>query len=159
MSVRTGLPVAAGASRSGQRWQEAVAAASTRTRHSLPPATSCADGRYRSSDPAVDRLWRALREVADPELPVSLVDLGLVRAIRRADTRVEVDLTYTATACPCLEFIRLDVRDRLLHEPGVEEVRINDVWDVPWTVELMTDEGRALLRSFGVASASPQPDP
>jgi metal-sulfur cluster biosynthetic enzyme len=140
-----------GSTPSAERWQEAVQAAS-RTRHALPPATSLPDPRYHSADPAVDGLWLALREVADPELPVSLVDLGLVRSIRRTGGKVEVDLTFTATACPCMGFIRYDVEDRLMQEPGVERVRINEVWDVPWTVDLMTVDGRALLRSFGVAT-------
>jgi metal-sulfur cluster biosynthetic enzyme len=97
-------------------------------------------------------LWQALRDVRDPELPVSLVDLGLVYGIRRTGDRVEVDLTFTATACPCMEFIRMDIRDRLLQEPGVEEVVIHEVWDPPWTTDRMTPEGRAILRSFGVAA-------
>lgn len=97
-------------------------------------------------------LWFALREVRDPELPISLVDLGLVYAIRRAGPRVEVDLTFTATACPCMEFIRADIQERLLQEPGVREIEIREVWDPPWTTDRMTPEGRAILRSFGVAA-------
>jgi metal-sulfur cluster biosynthetic enzyme len=65
-------------------------------------------------DPAVDALWQALREVADPELPISLVDLGLICDVRLHDGTVEVDLTFTASACPCMEFILDDIRDRLL---------------------------------------------
>jgi len=107
--------------------------------------------RYRSDDPGEDQLWLALREVADPELPVSLVDLGLIRAIRRTGGLVEVDLTYTATACPCMDMIRSDLEQRLLQESGVEQVRIAEVWDVPWTMDRMTAKGRALLGSFGVA--------
>jgi len=141
-----------GTTSSGERWQQAVALASVRTRHQLLQATSCPDPRYRSDEPGEDGLWLALREVADPELPVSLVDLGLVRAIRRTGAVVEVDITFTATACPCMAFIRSDIEDRLLREPGVGHVRIMDVWDVPWTVELMTSEGRAQLSSFGVAT-------
>ena len=102
--------------------------------------------------PEVDSLWDALRQVQDPEFPISLVDLGLIYDIRRSGACVEVDLTFTATACPCMEFIRSDVRERLLQEPGVEEVRVIDVWEPPWTTERMTEEGRAVLRRFGVAA-------
>lgn len=105
-----------------------------------------------TSDPSTDALWAALREVRDPELPISLVDLGLVYAIRRSGEHVEVDLTFTATACPCMDFIRQDVQERLLQEPGVRHVEISEVWDPPWTSARMTDEGRAILRSFGVAA-------
>jgi len=97
-------------------------------------------------------LWQALREVMDPELPVSLVDLGLIYDIRRSGTAVDVDLTFTATACPCMGFIRADIEERLLREPGIGTVRIHEVWDPPWTVERMTTEGREALRRCGVAA-------
>jgi metal-sulfur cluster biosynthetic enzyme len=97
-------------------------------------------------------LWRALTEVRDPELPVSLVDLGLIYGLRREGTTVHVDLTFTATACPCMDFIREDVRDRLMAEPDVDAVEINVVWDPPWTVERMSPEGREALRRCGVAA-------
>jgi phenylacetate-CoA oxygenase PaaJ subunit len=100
---------------------------------------------------ATTSLWNALKEVRDPELPVSLVDLGLIYGIRRDGTTVHVDLTFTATACPCMDFIREDLRDRLMAEPDVEAVEINVVWDPPWTVERMTPEGREALRRCGVA--------
>lgn len=97
-------------------------------------------------------VWRALREVRDPELPVSLVDLGLIYDVRRAGARVEVDLTFTATACPCMDFIRQDITERLVAEEGIDDVVIEHVWDPPWTASRMTPEGRALLRQFGVAA-------
>jgi metal-sulfur cluster biosynthetic enzyme len=97
-------------------------------------------------------LWSALREVLDPELPVSLVDLGLIYDIRREGGLVEVDLTFTATACPCMAFIRADIEERLLREPDVERVTIREVWDPPWTVERLTPEGREALRRVGVAA-------
>jgi len=99
-------------------------------------------------------LWVALREVRDPELPISLVDLGLIYAIERDGPRVRVDVTFTATACPCMDFIREDIRTRLLCEPGIETVEIREVWDPPWTTDRLTPEGRALLRSYGVGSAT-----
>ena len=97
-------------------------------------------------------LWAALTQVMDPEFPISLVDLGIIYDIRREGRAVEIDLTFTATACPCMEFIRMDIRERLLQEPDVDEVRINEVWDPPWTRERMTEAGKAVLRNFGVAA-------
>ncbi len=96
--------------------------------------------------------WEALHEVLDPELPVSLVDLGLIYAMGFDDGVVEVDLTFTATACPCMEFIREDITDRLSQEPWVRDVRIVEVWDPPWTTDLITDAGRAKLRDLGVGA-------
>ena len=102
--------------------------------------------------PGTESLWEALKQVQDPEFPISLVDLGLIYDVRIADGSVEVDLTFTATACPCMDFIRSDIRDRLLQEEHVQTVKINEVWDPPWTRERMTEEGRAVLRKFGVAA-------
>jgi metal-sulfur cluster biosynthetic enzyme len=129
-----------------------VLAASARTTHQLKASDSPRDDRYASDNPEVDAIWRALTEVADPELPISLVDLGLICDVRRDGSHVDVDLTFTASACPCMEFIVEDVRDRVLREPGVETVKVTDVWDPPWNTDRMTDHGRALLRSFGVAA-------
>jgi metal-sulfur cluster biosynthetic enzyme len=96
-------------------------------------------------------LWDALREVMDPELPISLVDLGLIYDIRQDDERVEVDLTFTATACPCMAFIHFDIRERLEQVPGVGEVVVNEVWTPAWSKGRVSPEGRELLRTFGVS--------
>ena len=96
-------------------------------------------------------VWDALREVMDPEFPVSLVDLGLVYGVRRHGRLVEIDLTFTATACPCMDFIHEDIRERLLKEADIDEVKINQVWDPPWTADRITQAGRAALKKCGVA--------
>jgi metal-sulfur cluster biosynthetic enzyme len=96
-------------------------------------------------------LWNALREVMDPEIPISLVDLGLIYDVRQEGTVVEVDLTFTATACPCMAFIHFDIQDRLRQEPGVEEVTVNEVWTPAWTKARITPEGREALRRCGVS--------
>jgi metal-sulfur cluster biosynthetic enzyme len=137
---------------SGSKWHQAVREASARTTHTLDAASAPRDERYRSEDAAVDRIWHALHEVADPELPISLVDLGLICDVRRRDRHVDVDVTFTASACPCMEFIMEDVRERVLREPDVDSVTVQDVWEPVWTTERMTEHGRALLRSFGVAA-------
>jgi len=97
------------------------------------------------------RLWDALTEVQDPEMPVNLVDLGVIYAISETDGVVAVDLTFTAMGCPASEFILEDIRERLLREPGVSEVRVNIVWDPPWTVARMTEAGRDALEAWGLA--------
>jgi len=97
------------------------------------------------------RLWTALTEVEDPEMPVNLVDLGVIYGITEKDGVVDVDLTFTAMGCPASEFILDDVRDRLLREPGVNEVRIKVVWDPPRTTARMTEAGRDALEAWGLA--------
>jgi metal-sulfur cluster biosynthetic enzyme len=97
--------------------------------------------------------WDCLKEVLDPEIPISLVDLGLIYGVEVDAGVVRVDLTFTATACPCMEFIREDVTDRLAQESWVQSVEIREVWDPAWTTDRITDEGRALLRTLGVGVA------
>jgi metal-sulfur cluster biosynthetic enzyme len=98
------------------------------------------------------RYWDALSEVEDPEMPVNLVDLGLIYDITEpAEGVVEVELTFTAMGCPASDFILDDVRERLLREPGVSEVRVTVVWDPPWTAARMTQAGRDALEAWGLA--------
>lgn len=100
---------------------------------------------------SADRFWAALSEVQDPEMPVNLVDLGVIYDVRDDAGIVEVDLTFTAMGCPASEFILDDVRERLLREEGVHEVRINVVWNPPWSAERMTQAGRDALEAWGLA--------
>lgn len=100
----------------------------------------------------VQAVWNALDEVLDPEIPVSLVDLGLIYGVDMAGGHVTVRLTYTATACPCMEFIREDVRDRLEQEPWIRSVRLDEVWDPPWTTARISPKGREHLRALGVGA-------
>ena len=98
-----------------------------------------------------ERFWAALAEVDDPEMPVNLVDLGVIYGIRESAGVVDVDLTFTAMGCPAYDFILADVRDRLLQEPGVEEVQIHVVWDPPWTSARLSQDGRDALELWGLA--------
>jgi len=99
----------------------------------------------------MQRFWEALAEVQDPEMSVNLVDLGVIYGIREQDGVVDVDMTFTAMGCPASDFILEDVRERLLREAGVREVRVNVVWDPPWTTARMTEAGRDALEAWGLA--------
>jgi metal-sulfur cluster biosynthetic enzyme len=101
--------------------------------------------------PLEQRVWAALKEVEDPEMPVNLVDLGLVYGVSAADGRVTVRLTFTAMGCPATDLIVEDIRGRLQREPGVEDVLIDVVWDPPWSSARLTPEGREALVAWGLA--------
>jgi phenylacetate-CoA oxygenase PaaJ subunit len=96
-------------------------------------------------------LLDALRDVQDPEIPINIVDLGLIADVRATGSRVEVDLTLTAMGCPAVDMMSDDIRERLLREPGVEEVRVELVWEPIWTPARLSPEGRAELREMGIA--------
>src|SRR3989442_15173962 len=95
------------------------------------------------------RLWSALAEINDPEMPVNLVDLGLIYGLTVEGGRACVSLTFTAMGCPASEMIMGDIRERLLAEPGIEDVRLDVVWDPPWTSARLTSDGRDALRAWG----------
>lgn len=96
-----------------------------------------------------DAVWAALEGVEDPELPVTITDLGLVRRLDVVDGRVRVGLTYTSLACPCNEMIRDDVRDALACVAGVREVEVDDVLE-PWSRDDVSAQGLELLRAVAV---------
>ena len=100
------------------------------------------------------RLWLALREVEDPEIPVSVVGLGLIVSLSwsEAERAVDIELTFTAMGCPAMDFIQDDIRERLLREPEVDEVRIEVVWDPVWTRSRIRDDARATMRSLGIVA-------
>ena len=98
------------------------------------------------------RLWKALREVEDPEIPISVVGMGLIVSLAYADGVVDIELTFTAMGCPAMDFIQDDIRERLLQEPDVDEVRIEVVWDPVWTRSRIRDESRATMRRLGIVA-------
>ncbi len=100
--------------------------------------------------PTPDGVLAALSGVIDPEWPVSVVDMGLVYGVRVEEGIVTLTLTFTATACPCMEMIQEDIRNRLLGMPGVRDVRIVVSWDPPWTTDRLTARAREAFRHWGV---------
>lgn len=104
------------------------------------------------SDDVLARLWAALREVEDPEIPVSVVDMGLVVGLSYDAPVVHLTLTYTAMGCPAMDMIQDDIRRRLLREPGVERVDIEVTWDPAWTRKRLSDHARATMRELGVVA-------
>ena len=91
----------------------------------------------------------ALREVFDPEYPVSLVDLGLIRGVEVEGAKAKIKLTYTCMGCPAMDMIQDDVSDRLLEMEGIDEVDIEVVWET-WSRKDITPLGRKQLKDVGV---------
>jgi len=89
-----------------------------------------------------DQVVEVLRECFDPEIPINIVDLGLIYNIDIAPQRVDVKMTLTALGCPMAGEVMTDVRDHLLTLPGVEDAGVELVYDPPWTPDRMTEEAR-----------------
>jgi len=97
----------------------------------------------------------ALRDVYDPELPVNIVDLGLVYRVAVAPDpdapgmlprqRVEIDVTLTSQGCPAHELIIEKIKNRLAGLQQISETVVNLIWDPPWTPHHITPEARKQL--------------
>jgi metal-sulfur cluster biosynthetic enzyme len=100
------------------------------------------------------RLWDALRTVEDPEIPVSVVGMGLIvsLAYNPEDRRADLQITFTSMGCPAMEFIEDDIREALLRDPGVDAVTIEVVWDPVWTKDRLRADARATMRKLGIAT-------
>ena len=92
-----------------------------------------------------DQVWQALRTVHDPEIPVNIVDLGLVYACDLRDSQVDIDLTLTAPGCGMGPVLVQDVERRVAMVPFVTNVNVNLVFDPPWDREMMSEEAQLEL--------------
>jgi probable FeS assembly SUF system protein SufT len=96
------------------------------------------------------QIWNVLKTCYDPEIPVNIVDLGLVYDMRiepqpDAGNRIEVRMTLTAPGCGMGTSIAADARMRLLDLPGVTDADVQVVWDPPWNPQMISPEGKERL--------------
>jgi len=92
-----------------------------------------------------DDVYAALRECYDPEIPVNVVDLGLIYDVKIIDTWVGVKMTLTTPGCGMSGMIAQSVRNRVLALPGVKDADVRIVWEPAWTPERMSAEARKRL--------------
>jgi probable FeS assembly SUF system protein SufT len=122
----------------------------------LPPGADATEPPQAASLAATDRpafeqqLWDTLKSCYDPEIPVNIVDLGLIYDLRleplgETGHRVDVKMTLTAPGCGMGGVIAGDAQEKLLSLPGVEEAVVEVVWDPPWHQSMITPEGRRVL--------------
>lgn len=142
-------------------------------------AAPCTYTDYRRGSPADDLpatgagatglerdVWDALYAVEDPEMPISIVDLGLIYGLELADdgngtdggddpessaTRATVIMTLTYTGCPARNMLLRDVEDAVRSVRGVDEASVELVWSPEWSLELVTERGKDDLREFGLS--------
>ena len=96
------------------------------------------------------QIWDTLRTCYDPEIPVNIVDLGLVydlniEKLPSGHSRVNVKMTLTAPGCGMGATIAGDAQQKLMYLDGVEDANVEIVWDPPWHQSMITAEGRRIL--------------
>lgn len=94
--------------------------------------------------------WEAMRNCYDPEIPVNVVDLGLIydlvlTKIGETSFRADVKMTLTAPGCAMGPMIARDIQNRLLSLPGIDEANVELVWDPPWNQAMMSEAARLQL--------------
>jgi metal-sulfur cluster biosynthetic enzyme len=99
-----------------------------------------------------DEIRDALSEVYDPEIPVNIVDLGLVYSIEVEEETgsAHIEMTLTSMGCPIADSIKRNVSVAASGVEGVSEVDVELVWEPPWSPEKATDTGKAKLESMGI---------
>lgn len=90
-------------------------------------------------------VWEALTNCIDPEIPVNLVDLGLIYDVQIEEKNVKIKLTLTTRGCPMYSTISDDVKSKVHALPEVENVQVDVVWDPPWNSAMMSESVRQKL--------------
>lgn len=102
-----------------------------------------------------EQIWAVLETVEDPELPITVTDLGMIRDVRVDGGRVRVTMVPTYSACPAVEVMRQDIQRRLRELPGVAAVQVELSFAEPWTMARMTARGRQRLIHHGLSVPRP----
>jgi len=90
-------------------------------------------------------ILEALKQVYDPEIPVDVVNLGLVYEVKIDGARVEIRMTTTAPGCPVADYIAAQAKRVVGKLEGVGEVDVEMVYEPPWSMDRVTKEGREML--------------
>ena len=92
-----------------------------------------------------DDILLALKDVYDPEIPVNVVDLGLIYGVEVTDGEVDVKMTLTFAGCGMGPYIARQAEWRIAEVDGVDDINVELVYDPPWTPDLITEDGKKML--------------
>jgi metal-sulfur cluster biosynthetic enzyme len=100
--------------------------------------------------PTKDEILKALKECYDPEIPVNIVDLGLIYKLDVAtDGKVDLEMTLTAVGCPVSGWMQEQVTEKVRSVPGVTEAKVAIVFEPPWSTAKLTPDGKDVLQAMG----------
>lgn len=100
--------------------------------------------------PTEEQVREALKIVKDPEIPVNVVDLGLIYGVDvQEGGMVDITMTLTSVGCPVQDLIRADAEMAVARLDGVTNVNVEFVWTPPWGPDKMTEDGKRQMRMFG----------
>jgi metal-sulfur cluster biosynthetic enzyme len=96
-------------------------------------------------------VWDVLDDIEDPEMPVSIVDLGLIYGVDVTDEVATVDMTLTYSGCPARDMLMDDIEETVEAVDGIDGVHLRLVWSPEWSLEMVTDQGKSDLKEFGLS--------
>ena len=117
----------------------------------IPDTPAGDDAEDHAGPPSEEKVWDALRKVYDPEIPVNIVDLGLIYTMEiiqepeSGEYHVRVDMTLTAPGCGMGPAIAQDARYKVERVPGVSQAHVDIVWDPPWHQDMISEVGKMEL--------------
>ena len=93
-----------------------------------------------------DKIIEEIKKIYDPEIPVNIYDLGLIYKIDvKDDKNITIDMTLTSPNCPVADSLPNNVKSNVLKIDGIKDVKINLVWDPPWTKDKMSETAKIEL--------------
>ena len=92
-----------------------------------------------------EKVIETLKKCYDPEIPINVVDLGLIYDLQVDENDIKVKMTLTARGCPMANFLAEDVKRKLEEIEGAGKVDVEVVWDPPWTPERLSPEAKKTL--------------
>lgn len=104
---------------------------------------------------ATDDIWATLETIPDPELPIGILDLGIILDVARNGSDVHVTMTPTFIGCPALNVVQDEIRRKVRALPGVKHVEVEVRFDPPWSPARMSEKGRETLRQLGIGVPEP----
>tara|TARA_B100000809_G_C14862117_1_gene432286 strand:+ start:109 stop:465 length:357 start_codon:yes stop_codon:yes gene_type:complete len=93
----------------------------------------------------LDEVYEALRDVYDPEIPINVVDLGLIYDVKVEEANVDIKMTLTFAGCGMGPYIAQQAEWRLAEIENIDDINVEMVFDPPWTPDMITEEGKKLL--------------
>jgi len=100
--------------------------------------------------PSQEQVIEALKVVKDPEIPVNVVDLGLVYEVEvKEGGTVDIAMTLTSIGCPAQDIVKADAEIAVMRLEGVNAVNVDFIWTPPWSPAKMTEDGKRQMRMFG----------
>ena len=105
-----------------------------------------------------ESIRNSLKQCMDPEVPINVVDMGLIYGIDVTQSNdVNIKMTMTTQGCPLHETLVQDVTRYTKKVPGVNNVKIDIVWDPPWSIDKMSDEAKQMFKGMGTGKTTPAP--